>query len=122
LGLHRFWYSNDKRDTGLVFVGYWLMRFKAYCGGYAQGYGRFRKEEFYEICKKDLNALNTIVGSKKFLFGDDKPCEYDASVFGMCVQFIHQDRGPLNHHIMSEPSKTKTKKILVADLRGLIGF
>ncbi len=78
------------------------MRFKVYTAAYVQGYGRFKKEEFYDIGKKDLNALNAIVGSKKFLFGDDKPCEFDASVFGMCAQLIYQDRGPLNHFIMSK--------------------
>jgi hypothetical protein len=78
------------------------MSFKVYVAAYCQGYGRFTIDEFYEIGKKDLKSLNDIIGSKKFIFSNEKPCDLDASVFGMCSQVIYCDLGPLNYYVKSE--------------------
>jgi hypothetical protein len=53
------------------------MTFRVYLGAYFQGYGRFTIDEFYEIGKKDIKAINDLIGSKKFLFDNEKPCEAD---------------------------------------------
>jgi hypothetical protein len=37
----------------------------------AQGYGRHTPAEIEEITKKDLNTLSTILGNKKYLFGEN---------------------------------------------------
>ena len=78
------------------------MSFRVYLAAYFQGYGRFTIDEFYEIGKKDLKAINDLIGSKKFLFDNEKPCEADASIFGMCAEFIYCDLGPFNHYLKSK--------------------
>lgn len=54
----------------------------------------------YEIGRKDLKALNDIIGEKKFLFGDDA-CDVDAATFGVLAQIVYHDRGPLNDYLIS---------------------
>ena len=63
-----------------------------------QGYGKHLKEEIYEIGRTDLKSLSTILGSKKFFFGD-KPCDLDPAVFGVLVQFVYTEKGPLHHYM-----------------------
>lgn len=57
-----------------------------------QGYGRHSEEEINEIAKKDLSALSTFLGDKRYLFGD-RPSSVDAVLFGHLVQFTDT---PLN--------------------------
>lgn len=83
------------------------MGFKVYVGAYMHGYGKFTMDEFYEIGKKDLKSINDIIGSKKFLFGNEKPSNADAAVFGMCAEFIYTDLGPINFFIKSKYSLFK---------------
>uniref|UniRef100_A0A1I7YVB8 GST N-terminal domain-containing protein n=1 Tax=Steinernema glaseri TaxID=37863 RepID=A0A1I7YVB8_9BILA len=45
------------------------------------GYGRFSKEELRDILRRDLEAIDGILGDKKFLFGD-KPVVPDFTLFG----------------------------------------
>lgn len=100
--LHRFWYSKSSRkDIGLPLLGYWLFSYKAYRNAYYAGYGRFSKEEIYDVGKKDLLALNTLVGDKKYLFSDSKPCDVDFAIFGICAQIKFNDQGPFNHYFNS---------------------
>lgn len=61
----------------------------------AQGYGKHTKEEVYHIGKQDLEALNTFLANKKFLFGD-QPCTEDACLFAFIAQLVYYDKGPLN--------------------------
>ena len=68
---------------------------------YGQGYGRHSKEEVYDIGIKDMDALETFMGGKKFLMGD-RVCNEDASLFGMVAQLVNHDRGPFNQHFISE--------------------
>ncbi|KAI1729662.1 outer mitochondrial membrane transport complex protein [Ditylenchus destructor] len=60
-----------------------------------QGYGRHSEEEINEIAKKDLSALSTFLGDKRYLFGD-RPSTVDATLFGHLVQFtdppLHSDK------------------------------
>lgn len=65
------------------------------------GYGRHTKEEVYEIGKKDLNAINDLIGNHKFLLSD-KVCDADACIFGMLCQYMFHFKGPLNDHIQSK--------------------
>jgi hypothetical protein len=53
----------------------------------------------YEIAIEDTRAIEVFLGSKKFLMGD-KPCNEDASMFGMIAQAINHDRGPINRFVM----------------------
>ena len=81
------------------------MSFKVYLAAYFQGSGRYTIDEFYEMGKKDLKAINDIIGNKTFLLDNEKPCDADASVFGMCSQFIYCDLGPLNHYVKSKSKR-----------------
>jgi hypothetical protein len=105
MALHRFWHSNNKKELNLPSIAYWIMGYRVYKAAYGQGYARFKAEEFYDIGRKDLKALNDIVGSKKYVLTNDKPSEIDAAVFGMCVQYVYCDLGPMNQFIKSNISK-----------------
>ena len=54
----------------------------------------------YEIGKTDLKSFNDIIGTNKFLFGDEV-CDVDAALFGMLAQIMYHDLGPLNEYLMS---------------------
>jgi len=58
----------------------------------AQGIGRRTEEDVNEIAKRDLSALSTFLGDKKYLFGD-RPTTVDATLFGPLVQLLDT---PLN--------------------------
>ncbi|CAF0821471.1 unnamed protein product [Brachionus calyciflorus] len=101
--LHRFWYSNmKKQESGLPLLTIWLFSYKMFRAGWFSGYGRYSKQEIYERGKRDLNALDNLIGNKKFLFSDEKPCNVDISIFSMCAQIKYNDRGPLNQHLLNE--------------------
>jgi hypothetical protein len=102
LAYHRFWLSKNKNETNLPAIAYWLMSFKVYLASYFQGYGRFSIDNFYEFGRRDLKALNDIIGDKKYVLSDDKPSNIDASAFGICVQFIYRDLGPLHQFVISD--------------------
>jgi len=56
-----------------------------------QGMGRHSKEEIEYFLITDLNALNSFLGEKAFMMGDEMT-EVDCSVFGTLCQFIfHQE-------------------------------
>jgi hypothetical protein len=54
----------------------------------------------YQIGMDDMQAINTFIGNKKFLMGD-KPCNEDASMFGILCQSKFNDRGRLNEYLKS---------------------
>ncbi|XP_070539806.1 failed axon connections homolog isoform X2 [Ptychodera flava] len=60
-------------------------RVKGYIHGH--GIGRHTEQELYAIVEKDLRAICTFLGEKKFLFGDE-PCEYDCAIFGQLAQLL----------------------------------
>ncbi|KXJ12863.1 Failed axon connections-like [Exaiptasia diaphana] len=54
---------------------------------HGHGIGRHFPKEVYGIAEKDLRAVSTILGEKKFLFGD-KACLADAYLFALVSNFI----------------------------------
>jgi len=54
----------------------------------------------YQIGIEDLKAIETFIGSKKFLMGE-QVCNEDASLFGMLCQVVFHDRGPFNTYVSS---------------------
>lgn len=54
----------------------------------------------YQIVFEDMRAIETFLGDKKFLFGD-QVCNEDASLFGMMAQIVNHDRGPGHKFFMS---------------------
>ena len=57
--------------------------------------------QVYQIGKADLNALNSFVGAKKFMFGD-KVADVDAAVFGCLVELYYTDKGVFHQYIKSK--------------------
>ncbi len=54
---------------------------------FKQGLGRHTDEEIMVITERSLQALSTILGDKTYFFGD-KPCTFDATVYGVLAQFL----------------------------------
>ena len=61
-------------------------RIRGYLHGH--GLGRHTKEEIYDIAERDLRAMASILGNKKFLLGSNKPCLADAALFGLSAGVI----------------------------------
>jgi glutathione S-transferase len=52
-----------------------------------QGIARHSEAEIMELVKPDIDALVTILGTQKFVFGD-QPSSFDASVFAMLLSIL----------------------------------
>ncbi|XP_052274676.1 failed axon connections homolog isoform X2 [Dreissena polymorpha] len=58
---------------------------------WGHGIGRHTEEEVWDIAVRDMEALSTFLGLKRFLLGD-RPSEVDCAVFGMLSQiYWHMD-------------------------------
>ena len=55
----------------------------------------FNPIKVYHIGQQDLQALDSFVNKKKFLFGD-KPSSEDSVLFAFISQVVYYDKGPLN--------------------------
>lgn len=53
----------------------------------ANGIGLHSPTEIYQITGDNLRAVSEMLGSKKFICGDE-PCEDDAAIFGMLSQAV----------------------------------
>lgn len=58
---------------------------------YDQGIARFTEAEVIDKAKRDLAAMDVLIGANRFLFGD-RPTSYDAVLFGFTQAFF-QARG-----------------------------
>jgi len=73
-----------------------------------QGIGKHTREDIIKIMEKDLRAISAIIGTNKFLFGNEV-CETDASVFGTLAQVLWAMPGsPFEKFICSEVPNLKT--------------
>ncbi len=98
----RVWHSDiNLKETRLPTLASWYISYHFYKAGLASGYSNFSKEELVENAKKDLKALNTIVGGKKFLFSDTTPCDYDFALFGNIAQIFYGQVEPLSQYLKS---------------------
>lgn len=99
--IHRFIFNRDPNESSVSsLVGYYYS-FIIQTGAYYQGYGRHTKEQVYAIGKADLRALNDIIGDNRFLVGS-KPCDADASIFGVACQIMYHNLGPLHDCLISK--------------------
>ena len=53
----------------------------------AQGIGEHSPSDIVEIMSKDLRVVSKILGTKKFILGDE-PCVEDAGIFGQLSEFV----------------------------------
>lgn len=103
IALLRFWHSDKNlKENRLPLLGSWIFSYKVYKSGIASGYSRYSKEDLIENSKKDLKALNTLIGNKKFIFSDNKPSDMDFAVFGNIAQIIYNNIEPLNQFILTD--------------------
>ncbi|KAK0427754.1 hypothetical protein QR680_010409 [Steinernema hermaphroditum] len=66
------------------------------------GYGRFSKEELRDVLRRDLEAIDGILGNKKFLFGD-KPVIPDFTLFGhLATSYYLPYRQPIGDFLDDE--------------------
>jgi len=73
-----------------------------------QGLGRHTQTDVLNMMKKDLKAMSGIIGSNKFLFGNE-PCEADAAAFGTLAQVVYAAPGsPYEQFILTEVPNIKT--------------
>lgn len=99
----RFWFRPESRnDMKLPLLAYWYMSYRVYKRGYSTGYGRHSKEDLFEIICKNLNALNVLIGKKKYIFSDTQPSLADFTIFGVCSQIKYNDSGPVNKYLNSK--------------------
>jgi glutathione S-transferase len=64
-----------------------LVRRKIAASLKAQGMGRHCGREIAELARRDIDALATLLGDKRFLFGD-KPCGADATAFAFVAESL----------------------------------
>jgi len=101
LALQRFVYDRDPKQSGIPKIFLAIQGYRVKKRAVSQGYGRHEQEEVYSIGRKDLKSLNTFIGNKRFLLGD-QCCNEDASLFGMICQYVYHETGPLHHFIMND--------------------
>ncbi|EFO88615.1 hypothetical protein GCK72_006674 [Caenorhabditis remanei] len=75
---------------GFAFKNFLVKKFASTVRGRAkaQGMGTFQKEEILDQTKKDLDALSTQLGDKKYLFGNSIKA-IDATAFAHLAQLIY---------------------------------
>ena len=49
-----------------------------------------------------MKALDTLAGSKKYVFSDSKPSDVDFVLFGIFAQILYNDKGPFNSFLHSD--------------------
>ena len=59
-----------------------------------------------------MNAINVLIGKKKYIFSDTEPSLVDFSIFGVCSQIKYNDTGVLNIYLNSN-LKNLNKYILI---------
>lgn len=109
--MNRFWFRSEGRnDMKIPLLSYWYISYRIYKRAWMSGYGRYSKEDLFEITCKNLNALNVLIGKKKYLFSDTQPSIADFSIFGVCTQIKFSDSGPLNKYLNSNFLICTTKR------------
>ncbi len=91
--------ENGMKDNAFPRLAYWNFSYRVWKAAKFAGYGMLTKEELFLNAKKDLAAINLLVGDKRFLFGNDKPCEADLALFGLVSQFLWNDTGIVHRYL-----------------------
>lgn len=100
--MHRFWFApNEHLDLHLPRMAYWSFSYTMFSRAWNAGPGRWSREEIYDSGKKDLQALNVILGKNKFLFNNSMPCNADFALFAGTAELQYTDRGPFNFYLNS---------------------
>jgi len=80
----------------------------------SQGIGLHSRQDVEKLTVKDLRHLSAMMGSNKFLLGDE-PSEYDCSIFGQLSQCMWGLPGSVYEKILNGNSNLKY-------LTNIIGF
>jgi len=78
-------------------------RLKSVIGGYlhGQGMGRHSRDEIYELAARDIRAIATLLGNKKYMMGNELT-SVDATVFAYMSQSVWD---PVKSPMMEEATK-----------------
>lgn len=93
---------NGAKDNDFPLIGYWNFQYRVGKVLNIIGYGRHSDDELFHRVKKDLNAIETLIGGKKYLFSNEKPCVADFSFFGISSQMLYNDNYIVNKFIKAE--------------------
>merc|ERR1712127_670751 len=93
---------NGMTDNMLPRIAMWNFGYRVKLAASYSGYGLLSKTELLDHGKKDMKAIENLIGDKNFLFGNDKPSEADLAIFGLFIQLIYNDTGVLNQFIKAE--------------------
>ena len=100
---HRFVFAkNGAKDIGLPLSAFWIFSYRISKAAWYAGPLRQSREDFYENGKKDMKALNILIGTKKYVFSDTKPSDIDCVLFGTVAQILYNDKGPFNQYLNSD--------------------
>ena len=64
-----------------------MVRPKLKAAAYCQGLGRHSQEEAIELTNEAIKSISAILGTKKFILGNE-PCEEDCALFGILSQIL----------------------------------
>lgn len=99
MAMFRFVLYENKMDAdALPLLAYWNFGYRIDKAAKFAGYGMTRDELFLNG-KKDLDALNVLVGENKYFFSNDKPSEADFAVFGLVAELLWTDTGVINKYL-----------------------
>jgi len=68
---------------------------------YDVGIGRHSYEELVAMMEEDLQNVSTLLGTKKFILGDE-PVEADCAIFGMLAQIVWAAQGSPYEKLLNE--------------------
>ncbi len=108
MAMFRFvWNENGMKDNMLPRFAYWNFSYRVHKAAKFAGYGMLSKDELFLNAKKDLDAMSQLVGEKKFLFSDEKPCEADLALFGLVSQLLWNDTGIVHKYLKGDLNLNK---------------
>uniref|UniRef100_A0A8R1XT88 Uncharacterized protein n=1 Tax=Onchocerca volvulus TaxID=6282 RepID=A0A8R1XT88_ONCVO len=105
-GIIRHFRGAKKAYFQFILMEYLRKKLWKYCD--AQGIGRHSLDEVEDIAKKDLTALSTFLGDKKYFFGST-PTTLDAIAFGNLTQILYS---PLNTDVLPKYMEKTTPNLI----------
>lgn len=103
MAMFRFIHNpNGIKDNGFPRIAYWNFGYRVEKAAKYAGYGTLTIEQLFLNAKKDLDAVDFLVGDKKFLFSDEKPSDADFAVFGLVAQFLWNDTGIVHNYLKAD--------------------
>ncbi|CAH1788160.1 unnamed protein product [Owenia fusiformis] len=106
--IHR-WLWNEEMRTLLKIprVLWWVVKRSVRKASWAHGMGRHSPDEIAEIARKNMDAISNLLGSKKYMFGDEVS-ELDCIAFGVLGQALWQMQGCPHERFITQDFRNLT--------------